>query len=50
MLFAEKVDVSSLVIEKEVYVESIISVLCVGLAESECARFVAPCAQFLKYN
>jgi len=34
MLFAEKVNVSSLVIEKEVYVESIMSVLCAVLAES----------------
>jgi hypothetical protein len=50
MLFVEKVSVSSLVIEKEVYVESIISVLCAVLAESECARVVAPCAQFLRYN
>ena len=41
MLFAEKVNVSSLVIEKEVYVASFIS------AEGERAR-VAPCAQFLK--
>jgi hypothetical protein len=50
MLFAEKVNVSSLVMGKEVYVESIISVLCAVLAERECARVVAPCAQFLKFN
>jgi hypothetical protein len=49
MLFAEKVNVSSLVIEKEVYVESIMSVFCAVLAESECAR-VVPCTQFLKCN
>jgi len=50
MLFAEKVNVSSLVIKKDVYGKSIISILRAVLAENECSRDVAPCAQFLKYN
>jgi len=49
MLFTEKINVSSLVIEKEVYVASFISVLCAVFTERERAR-VAPCAQFLKCN